>query len=68
MAYNEDMQVTCNNCGTLFGIETSPGVLSMKYRDVYRQVEGGRVTGPCRRCGSYVIWPKPQMTIQKDAR
>jgi hypothetical protein len=48
--------ITCQ-CGALFGYETAPGVLSMKYRDVYRTVVGGKVSGPCRRCGAQVTWP-----------
>jgi hypothetical protein len=42
----------------LFGYEIEPGVLSMKYRDIYRTVRGGKVEGPCRRCGAPVKWPR----------
>ena len=60
-----NQQVTCPNCDTLFGIETERGVLSMKYRDVYRQVRGGTVTGPCRRCGTVIQWPSKPLTVEK---
>lgn len=57
--------VECPSCGTLFGYETAPGVLSMKYRDVYRTVRGGEVSGPCRRCGAMVRWPEAPLTVEK---
>lgn len=56
MTKPERRSVTCPSCDTLFGYETAPGVLSMKYRDVYRTVKGGTVEGPCRRCGATVTW------------
>jgi hypothetical protein len=46
--------VTCQNCGTLFGKEVN-GVLNIKHRDLFRTIIG-EVKGPCRRCGFEVIW------------
>jgi hypothetical protein len=49
-------------CGTLFGKEQD-GVLAIKYRDLYRQIEG-RVEGPCRGCGNVVRWPEQAKDIR----
>jgi hypothetical protein len=57
-------KILCPACGCLFGIEVN-GVLNMKYRDVYRQVRGGSVEGPCRKCGEMVKYPL-EMTIEKN--
>lgn len=46
--------VTCQQCGTLFGKEVD-GVLNIKHRDLFRTIIG-EVKGPCRRCGSEVRW------------
>lgn len=56
-------EVRCH-CGTLFGIEQPDGTLSIKARDVYRNIDG-TVTGPCRRCGAIVHWP---LVIEKVMR
>lgn len=47
-------EIKCT-CGTLFGKEVN-GTLQIKYRDLYRSVEG-KVYGPCRGCGNVVQWP-----------
>ena len=47
--------IKCQACGTLFGIEHE-GVLNIKHRDLFRQIIGGEVKGPCRRCGATVVW------------
>lgn len=62
---NAPRKITCPACGTLFGIEVD-GVLNMKYRDVYRQVRGGTIEGPCRKCGRIVRYPEQPMTIEKN--
>lgn len=49
-------EVKCNTCGTLFGKESN-GVLAIKYRDLYRSIEG-KAWGPCRGCGNVVEWPQ----------
>lgn len=46
--------IKCQNCQTLFGKEVD-GTLSIKHRDLYRTIVG-KVEGPCRRCGTKVIW------------
>jgi len=51
----QPIAIRCS-CGTLFGYEQD-GVLNIKHRDLYRHVEGGVVTGPCRKCGKTVRWP-----------
>lgn len=56
MTQRKNNPIECS-CGALFGYETAPGVLSMKYRDIYRTVRGGEVEGPCRGCGAVVRWP-----------
>ncbi|HSE45299.1 MAG TPA: hypothetical protein VLA89_08205 [Gemmatimonadales bacterium] len=43
-------------CGTLFGMELPDGTLAIKHRDLYRNIRGGVVEGPCRRCGAIVRW------------
>lgn len=48
-------EVRCR-CGMLFGIEQPNGTLAIKYRDLFRIVDGN-VTGPCRKCGAKVEWP-----------
>lgn len=57
--------IKCPSCGTLFGREKRPGVLDMKYREVFRRVTGGRVEGPCRKCGEPVVWPQEPLTVEK---
>lgn len=57
-------QVKCPSCGTLFGVEQPDGSLSIKHRDLFRQVRGGTVSGPCRKCGAEVRWPV-EMTVSK---
>jgi len=47
--------ITCQNCGTLFGKEVEGGVLNIKHRDLFRSIKG-EVKGPCRRCGTQVLW------------
>lgn len=56
-------QVKCPSCGTLFGVEQPDGSLSIKHRDLFRQVRGS-VSGPCRRCGQVVVWPE-NLTVAK---
>jgi len=48
--------IKCPHCGTLFGIENADGKLAIKFKDLYREIDG-RVSGPCRKCGSQVVWP-----------
>lgn len=51
--------VKCDQCGTLYGKESTKDgwtVLAIKYRDMYRMVWQGQVTGPCRGCGDTVVW------------
>jgi hypothetical protein len=48
--------VKCAHCGSLFGIEGDDGVLRIKFKDLYREIEG-RVSGPCRKCAMTVVWP-----------
>lgn len=47
--------IRCPHCQTLFGIEHVNGSLVIKLKDLYRTVDG-RVSGPCRKCGSLVAW------------
>ena len=61
----QQRRVACPVCDSLFGFETAPGVLSMKYRDVYRTARGGTVEGPCRRCGAIVRWPGVPQVVEK---
>ena len=51
------IDIKCPHCGTLFGRESDDGVLHIKFKDLYRDVEG-RVSGPCRRCAQTVVWPQ----------
>jgi hypothetical protein len=44
-------------CGSLFGIEQDDGTLAIKYRDLFRNVDGS-VSGPCRKCGKTVRWER----------
>jgi hypothetical protein len=60
--------VRCEHCGTLFGIEMPNGTLAIKLKDLYRTIEG-RVEGPCRKCGSMVVWPsEPVVLVIKKSR
>lgn len=54
-------EIRCPECGALFGIETPGGKLNIKNRDLYREIKGGRVSGPCRRCGTNVVWPSHEI-------
>lgn len=54
--------IRCQHCGTLFGIEGEDGVLRVKLKDLYREIEG-RVSGPCRKCGSTVTWPNEPVVV-----
>jgi hypothetical protein len=65
MSKPQSNPIECPACGALFGYETAPGVLSMKYRDVYRTARGGTVEGPCRRCGAVVTWPVQKERVEK---
>lgn len=61
-------QVRCPHCDTLFGIEMPNGTLAIKLKDLYRTIEG-RVEGPCRKCGSRVVWPSgPVMLVTQKSR
>jgi hypothetical protein len=48
-------EIRCPVDNVLFGRELD-GTLSIKNRDLYRTIEGGRVYGPCRGCGNMVEW------------
>lgn len=37
------------------------GKLNIKHRDLYREIKGGPVSGPCRRCGTMVRWPQNEI-------
>jgi hypothetical protein len=56
------IEIRCPHCNTLFGIEGDDGVLRIKMKDLYREIEG-RVAGPCRKCGSTVVWPKDDVIV-----
>jgi len=44
------------------------GTLAIKLKDLYRTIEG-RVEGPCRKCGSRVVWPsEPVMLFTQKSR
>lgn len=51
-------EIRCPNCGVLYGVAAA-GVLTIKYRDLFRYIEGGVVRGPCRGCKVIVEWPVP---------
>lgn len=55
-------EIRCPHCGTLFGIEGEDEVLRIKMKDLYREIVG-RVSGPCRKCGSTVVWPKEPVVL-----
>jgi hypothetical protein len=59
--------VKCPHCGTLFGIEGDDGVLRIKFKDLYREVEG-RVAGPCRKCAQRVVWPNERVVLLIERR
>jgi endogenous inhibitor of DNA gyrase (YacG/DUF329 family) len=61
----EPTYIKCPHCGTLFGIEDDNGTLHIKFKDLYREVEG-RVSGPCRKCGSRVVWPSDSVVLIVD--
>lgn len=48
-------EIRCPVDNVLFGVEVK-GVLSIKNRDLYRTIEKGKVSGPCRGCGNLVVW------------
>jgi hypothetical protein len=54
--------IRCPECDVLFGKEIQPKeggqILTIKNRDLYRSMLGGKVWGPCRGCGTTVIWPE----------
>lgn len=49
-------EVRCPVDDVLFGVEVNPSTLSIKNRDLYRTIQGGRVSGPCRGCGTQIVW------------
>lgn len=53
----------CPHCNTLFGIEGEDGILRIKLKDLYREVDG-RVGGPCRRCGIWYVWPSGPIELK----
>lgn len=55
-------QVRCPHCNTLFGIEGPDGALHIKLKDLYRDIDG-RVSGPCRKCGSLVAWSNADVLV-----
>lgn len=57
----------CPHCNTLFGIEGADGILRIKLKDLYREVEG-RVSGPCRRCGQRYVWPSGGVQLEVGTR
>jgi hypothetical protein len=59
--------VKCSACEALFGYENN-GVLNIKHRDLFRQIIGGTVKGPCRRCGAEVIWSARNEISDDDSR
>lgn len=59
---NDLTPVRCPHCGTLFGIERPDGSLAIKFKDLFRTIEG-RVEGPCRKCGSHVVWPSEPVVL-----
>jgi hypothetical protein len=59
--------IRCPHCKTLFGIEGDDGVLRVKLKDLYREIEG-RVSGPCRKCGSTVVWPSAPVVLVTSRR
>lgn len=58
--------IRCPECDSLFGKEVQvkgengadARILTIKNRDLYRSFRGGRVWGPCRGCGTTIIWPR----------
>lgn len=54
--------IRCPHCNTLFGIEGSNGVLHIKLKDLYRDIDG-RASGPCRKCGSLVTWSNSEVIV-----
>ena len=59
------LPIKCPHCETLFGIEGEDGVLRIKFKDLYREVEG-RVSGPCRKCASRVVWPSGLVVLVSE--
>jgi hypothetical protein len=55
-------EIRCRECGTLFGIEGEDGTLRIKLKDLYREIDG-RASGPCRKCGSRVVWPSESFVL-----
>jgi hypothetical protein len=55
--------IKCPHCGTLFGIEGDDAILRIKFKDLYREIEG-RAAGPCRKCGSYMVWPEGSFILE----
>lgn len=62
MPPSEIKEVRCQHCSTLFGIEGDGGELNIKLKDLYRSIYG-RVSGPCRKCGSTVVWPDESQVV-----
>lgn len=62
-----DVDIKCPHCGTLFGKEGEDGVLRIKFKDLFRNVEG-RVSGPCRKCGQIVAWPNENVVLVIERR
>lgn len=54
--------IRCSVCDALFGKEIAAPddnqekILTIKNRDLYRSVKGGKVWGPCRGCGNTIVW------------
>lgn len=49
------IDIKCPECFTLFGKQQDDGTLSIKHRDLFRNIKGV-VSGPCRRCGYIITW------------
>jgi hypothetical protein len=58
-------EIRCPNCGVLYGMYED-GVLTIKYRDLFRYVKGGTVSGPCRGCKTTVEWPQRPKEPRSD--
>ena len=52
---SSEIRCPYEGCNSLFGTVEN-GILTIKNRDMWRHVEGGIVYGPCRKCGSTIVW------------
>jgi len=43
----------CDECGTILGFVEDKKIVRIKRKDLFIEIEGGRVSRPCTKCGKW---------------